>query len=643
MPEHRASELCGYDAEDEPEDDNDPFSFVFELGEMGARQEAFERRGEDEGSGVDEDYYVASMRLLRSRRRKPVPIQFAPRDTDAVSNNSYNSSNNPELYDRTLSHDDGETQEPQKIFPASQFEQFDHQQSVKNSPSGVFIRSEWEIPKLIEQLDQPLASGDDLASFLSTFVVITGDENAMECTTCAEFLAKEWGHVGQLALSIIAVALGEVLDIQKNAENYGYSTTNSTTNEILACSEERTRPNDRELTEAIVWICSAMRSLPSLHQGPEKGLFRSDITRIPNPAASGPGKFSYKLKPLKTWAPGTSSTSTCWTKLFRCGIIASKRLDRTWGKGLEISYPMMIQLATVENYHMLDDGILLLGYRTALIPIDRNLGTNSLQWHFETMDESSEGLIQVRNLESTRKDWIKFKNTSEFDHYTCFVGWFTEAHVLLGTREIFQGSSRMMWSGAEECQRSLHPTGYEAGGQLSFSAGPINFAPQAVKTWGFVSNVQRFDPGQQYKQTLRSTRRSVALVIDSNTKQAWLVPTLSLILHLCHVWFQDTHQDEMVEDPIPFCRPGADGFSAALSAIENSGEIIVLGSKGDPNAETLRQLILRIYTNLAETGRTREDPRRGFIFATELMDIIEPSMKGSPLKKVDGFVRDLGV
>ncbi|KAI8210744.1 hypothetical protein K4K53_009836 [Colletotrichum sp. SAR 10_77] len=64
MPEHRASELCGYDAEDEPEDDNDPFSFVFELEELGARQEAFECRGEDEGSGVDENYYAASVRLL---------------------------------------------------------------------------------------------------------------------------------------------------------------------------------------------------------------------------------------------------------------------------------------------------------------------------------------------------------------------------------------------------------------------------------------------------------------------------------------------------------------------------------------------------------------------------------------------------
>ncbi|KAL3301742.1 Methyltransferase domain-containing protein [Colletotrichum asianum] len=68
MPEHRASELCGYDAEDEPEGDNDPFSFVYELEELDARQEAFERRGEDEGSGVDEDYYVASVRLLVCER-----------------------------------------------------------------------------------------------------------------------------------------------------------------------------------------------------------------------------------------------------------------------------------------------------------------------------------------------------------------------------------------------------------------------------------------------------------------------------------------------------------------------------------------------------------------------------------------------
>ncbi|CAI0649216.1 unnamed protein product [Colletotrichum noveboracense] len=64
MPEYYARELCGYDAENEPEGDTDAFDFMYELEELGARQEAFERRGEDEGSGVDEDYYVASVRLL---------------------------------------------------------------------------------------------------------------------------------------------------------------------------------------------------------------------------------------------------------------------------------------------------------------------------------------------------------------------------------------------------------------------------------------------------------------------------------------------------------------------------------------------------------------------------------------------------
>ncbi|KAI8242989.1 hypothetical protein K4K55_009219 [Colletotrichum sp. SAR 10_96] len=68
MPEYYARELCGYNAEDEAEGDTDAFGFVYELAELGARQEAFERRGEDEGSGVDEDYYVASVRLLVCER-----------------------------------------------------------------------------------------------------------------------------------------------------------------------------------------------------------------------------------------------------------------------------------------------------------------------------------------------------------------------------------------------------------------------------------------------------------------------------------------------------------------------------------------------------------------------------------------------
>lgn len=69
MPEYYARELCGYGTEDETEGDTDAFGFVYEMEEeLGARREAFERRGEDDGSGVEDNHTAASVRLLVCER-----------------------------------------------------------------------------------------------------------------------------------------------------------------------------------------------------------------------------------------------------------------------------------------------------------------------------------------------------------------------------------------------------------------------------------------------------------------------------------------------------------------------------------------------------------------------------------------------
>ncbi|KAH0425607.1 hypothetical protein CcaCcLH18_10853 [Colletotrichum camelliae] len=67
MPEHYASQFCGYDVGDEPEGDVDAFSFVYELEEAGSRQETLERR-EYDGSDDDREYYATSVRLLVCER-----------------------------------------------------------------------------------------------------------------------------------------------------------------------------------------------------------------------------------------------------------------------------------------------------------------------------------------------------------------------------------------------------------------------------------------------------------------------------------------------------------------------------------------------------------------------------------------------
>lgn len=68
MPEHYASQFCGYDAEDDPGCDDDVFSFVSKLEDVGARQEALENGGDDDGSDDEKEYYATTLRILVCER-----------------------------------------------------------------------------------------------------------------------------------------------------------------------------------------------------------------------------------------------------------------------------------------------------------------------------------------------------------------------------------------------------------------------------------------------------------------------------------------------------------------------------------------------------------------------------------------------
>ncbi|KAF5489382.1 hypothetical protein CGCS363_v011833 [Colletotrichum siamense] len=295
----------------------------------------------------------------------------------------------------------------------------------------------------------------------------------------------------------------------------------------------------------------------------------------------------------------------------------------------------MVHLAAVENYYTVEGSLILLGYRTALVLVEHDEQSKSYQWHFETMDDSSEGFIDPSKLSSAKRISPETHDSHDFHGSKCFVGWFEKAHVILGTKSLLDRSDQLSWSGTMECRQTLRPKGYQAGGQFGISAGPINIAPQGAKAWEFFSNVRKFDPTGQYRKTLRSCRRSVSIVIDSQTEQAWLVPTLSLILHLCHRYYQEINHTNNLSAFIPFAEPTYDGHEAVLEAIEMKGDVIVLGEPGESDTETLRQLFLRIHTEFSRAVSTREEPRRGVIFATELMSIIDPPMAGSPLRKID--------
>ncbi|KAJ1323697.1 hypothetical protein MN608_10942 [Microdochium nivale] len=505
------------------------------------------------------------------------------------------------------------------------------------------FRCGWELPAVyrfrLAQRNSSPATINQVVDFLGTFVALTGDEEGFQCCTVAQFLEERWKSAGSTPLQILAeslmVALGLETELSKSPAHNVASVDNFSVDDELIVYFSGDLSGASNLVKAITWVCSAIRLPPgsTLTSASASGVFKSTSYSL----LEKTGKINHfvgQLKPLEVWDPAATAVgSTCWTKLFSSGVIAWKHLGRDWGLGLELAFNMMVHLSATENFCQHDSGVVLLGYQSALVPVQVDEANGSIQWHYETCED---GFISPDELCATKQDWVKFSDTSEIQKARCFVGWFEQAHIFLGTHEMLEPNFAMAWSSTEECRQTLHSKGVEAGAQMAFSLGPINIAPQAIKTWGFVSNVQRYSPTQQYRQTLRQSRTRTALVIDSQTKQAWLVPMLSLLLHMCHIY----HQRIMAHTAnttnlIPYAAPASDGAQAVLDAIELAGDLVVLGQAGEPDTENLRQLFLRMHTSLVQAASLREKPTIKHIFATELMATIDPPFFGSGLRKVD--------
>ena len=324
----------------------------------------------------------------------------------------------------------------------------------------------------------------------------------------------------------------------------------------------------------------------------------------------------------------------CWQGLFKSGIVSHRSIPREWGCGLEIPFDMMVQLTAVENYFWLDTagsndawesqsgGYLLHGFYTALVPTRHDRAQKRIQWHFES---SKDKIIDPRQLQSTRAPWVKHKTYDHFADCTCFIGWCEVANVMLGTKALLK-MNPVAWSGLPSRSRTLHKRGNALVGQLGISS-PIQATVQAETTFTYISNIQTFSASDSYARAIEEISHHVSLVYDSTAGKAWLVPKLSLLLHLCHSYFArplgSSSQGNEFEDPIPFAIPSSDGSLAARNALFDKGDVVVrwYGTK-NVDKILLRHVLVDINRNISDTSRTRELPIRDTIFAPELMAMV---------------------
>lgn len=379
----------------------------------------------------------------------------------------------------------------------------------------------------------------------------------------------------------------------------------------------------RDLVEVLDWLCKTMHN-PTNKDGHVVSSAEYVLnTLLFDNTTKLMAKPPYPMRPyvrLKRFPlPSAKDIRySCWLSFFDSRVIVDSpiNLHDGFGKGLETSFDLMITLAASEFCLKINGSLVFLGYRTVLYPVE--IDGNCAQFHLIT---STLGQINPYKLELENMHPVD--DASQFKTMRCFVGWCEEAHINLGTRQL---SADIKYTGGRDQPKSLESDGYALLSQFGASA-PLSVITGVQKNFKYSYHRIRFTPTENYLALLHDASEQSAILYDAKQRRCWLVPKLSLLLHMAQ-----RYNPCSAAGTIPYAEPHVDARDL-ISLLEPAGQINVLS--GQKNALQLEKLLLALNIRMLETAEAVRVSGRGKLYGFEFMDVVRNPDQGSCMKRLD--------
>ena len=404
----------------------------------------------------------------------------------------------------------------------------------------------------------------------------------------------------------------------------------------------------------IEWLCRALQQ-----PGEGAGYITTSEYRLESfPAiydgSFGLNQYSIRVKVILEKKALPELKHSCWKRLFgSCNVLrhpveANHRLTITeqpaspkqpkappdgFGRGIEVSFDLMTCLAAVEFSLAIDGGVVFVGYETILVPTAISDDRDSVQFHLITHPEASYEYDESRGQlnpyttdlsprlrgRSMKTDWLRSRR--------CFLGWCAEAQINLGTRCL---DARVGYSPrSRNASRSSVIEGYENMFQIGTSQG-ISALVGVHRNYRFTSHQRRFTPFGDYCKLLKDTAAEVATVYDTQERRFWLVPKLSLLLHMSHAYVLNS--PDIPVDNIPFVEGHSDA-TELISILEPlSDQPTILNPSSTSAPLLIRQLLLGLNINLLLLPPPTKSLSRNHLLGFEYRDVITTPGRGSCMK-----------
>lgn len=327
----------------------------------------------------------------------------------------------------------------------------------------------------------------------------------------------------------------------------------------------------------------------------------------------------------------------CWHPLFAKTVIAYgfPVPPRNGEIGVEIPFDIMLHLARITYAVAYDDGLVLSGFSTLLFPsayheqISQTVPQpHSVQWHLVTGADDSTRISAGAELARYDHDWVKIKDEELLRSARTFLGHCRVAFVHLGT----ENSGFLDVSESSLADDKPNPAISVRSGSIGTSGMGIFGASMNVEAV-LPRGLARLTKIDYYNDIVWTAKNTPIILYDADQQHAWLVPMLSVILHMAHAWVA-IHTPDI---KLPYAQPGWNGGQAAYDIIARFSRLELQKSLEDDTPYFLKDLVKRLWEHLISCfDSTTLDSRRnrGMIETGhpklrgwEYMDIIDPPVQ----------------
>ena len=329
------------------------------------------------------------------------------------------------------------------------------------------------------------------------------------------------------------------------------------------------KPDDiTESIEQFAWLASSFRS----SQGDSVSLSQVEFRVVSTSPEAEYVMTELILCPLRMAREEELGLGSCWTMLYPSAVVAwgFPIAPRVEAVGLEIPWHLMLPIEFQDSMIIRQDPMVI-------FPVEKT--RSGTQWHavsggLSTFFEE----IKLSPLLPIQDD------IQSVLHGRHFVGWLRDAQVNLGTQrptDQTSGAECDDGRGLQLGEKFSATLNVRLPWIVSLTGGAEILAPRSQR--------QRIEGRQlDYHFEISRSSRTQAIYYDCRSKTGWLVPELSLVLHVAYAALLEHCPDLDALYHLHYARRLADGGKAALQAIQECESILLWSTEEDDKKKDYR-------------------------------------------------------